>query len=283
MPRNSQDFALGLRETTATATPIFTDANGNAAQPRVIKRLERLTVVKPPQPLTTRLMIQSLTVSGKPLLYTAVPTLTNALAGSYTKGFPGGFLYPDAQVDAENILAVLCGPTTPLELEFVWSTAHTLHGMIGTDDVPPELLAAEEANVMAGRRVGEPFWGLAVGECQQANANTAEIVTYTFTSPQRLDLSRLCVDFFKSNGAAYVEGECLLSAIRLAGDPLLATTVPVDVSLLGPLATDEDGLRIGHTVDTTTKIELDFNVAALGAGVSGIIQVGFFADPAAPG
>ncbi len=271
-----QDFELGIDASVAAATHTLSRPNGTSIEPRTIKKMARLNII---HHVGSRSLLKAISVSGYPLLLNPGPgTVQNVLAGSAVSGFPGRALDPTALVDRANLIGCYAGPNSPVELEFQYSdgVARTLSGGIGTDQ-PDELLLPEVIEALdEGDVYGEPNFGLGGGEVQQANANTAETITVSYKSPRRMYLERLVVDLFKTNGAVVIPRDFRLTRIAIAGTPLLSTAVGIDCLIMSPFCSDEDGLQINVMVNSDDTIELDFACAAFGAGVSGIVQHGFF-------
>lgn len=275
---SGQDFLIPITATAAAQTHVFSRATQTSLEPRVIRGLDRLSI-DPLAQAGVRGLLQKFSVSGHPLILTPGPgSVTGVLAGSERQGFPGRALDPRAMVDLVNLLGVFAGPDTPVEMQWWWSQAQPLYGMIGASLPPPELFDEIKDALSEGDLFGEENFALGGGEVQQANANTLETITIAYKAPRAMFLERLIVDTFRSNNASVQAGDILLQGISIAGTPLFATSQSVDTQLLSPYSTDEDGLQINQQVGADTLIELEFQVAALGAGVSGIIQHGFFAS-----
>ncbi len=268
-----QDFSIGFNGASATSH-VFNRANGNSLEPRVARMLGRLNVVQSTQS-TARSLLKTLAISGYNLVLNPGPgTTTNGTAAS--PGFPGLALAPTALVDQANLIGCAAGPNSPVELQVDYSAATVIAGSIGTDlpeaALLPEILDALEE----GDLYGEPNFALGGGEISQANPNTAETVSIAFKPPRAMRLERMVVEVFRSDNAAVIPADFTMSKFDIAGNPMLATSSGMDCLLLGSTASDEDGLQVNQRVESDDLIEIDVAVAALGAAVSGIFQVGWF-------
>jgi hypothetical protein len=269
-----QDFAIGIRAATAALAHSLTRANATSLEPRIVRMLGRLSILPDDN---ARGLLKSLSVSGWPLLLNPGPgTVVNVQAGSSVSGFPGRALDPLAMVDRHNTILCAAGPNSPVELGFDWSASRPLDGMIGTDLPDISLLPEILDSLAEGDLWGEPNYGLGGGEMIQVDANAAQTMSMTFKSPRRMYLERLVVDGFKNPASPVGIGDIRLTAFTIAGTPLFSTSAGVDVLVLSPYATDEDGLMVNDWVDTDDEISLSFACAALGAGVRGGVQVGWF-------
>lgn len=269
-----QDFALGALATTAATTHNFLQEQG--LQPRVARLLGRLSVAPSLQPLAIRGLLTRLSISGNQLLLNPTVSTQNVLAGSFAAGFPGRGLLSTAMVDRANIIAAAAGPNTPLELSWTWSSPNTFQAMIGTDLIDPSLIDEVERDLARGVLWGDPNFALGCGEVQQASANTQQVVTLSYRAQRDMLLERLIIDVFRSDGSQPQPGDFILTNLSIAGTPLLSTAIGIDCLMLSAASSDEDGLQINERVGSNDVIELSVQVAALGAGVSGIIQHGYF-------
>jgi len=269
-----QDFALGALNTTAATTHNFLQEQG--LQPRTSRMLGRLSVTPSLQPLTIRGLLTRLSISGNQLLLNPTVNTQNVAAGSFQAGFPGRGLLSTAMVDRANVIAAACGPNTPLELSWLWSAANTFQAMIGTDLIDASLIREVEADLARGVLWGDPNFALGCGEVRQATANTVETMTLSYRAQRDMLLERLIVDVFRDDGAQPQPGDFTLTQISIAGTPLLSTAIGIDCLMLSSEASDEDGLQINERVGSNDVIEVSVAVAALGAGVSGIFQHGYF-------
>ena len=278
MPRQYQDFSIPLSGVAAAAHAF---AAATAIEPREPRFLGRLNVAANPGNFPSLLTV--LQISGKPVLQApGLASSTNILAGSAIAGFPGAALDPRALCDTQNVIGCAAGPNAKIELTVAYPTVPTmLRGSIGTDLIPPELLPPALDAMLAGRLWGEPEFALGMGQVTQANANTAETVTIAIRPERRVRLGRLVVVAYASGGALLSPGDVDLVSFTIRGNPMNSTAGNLDVELLSPFASDEDGLDVGEVVNSSDVISLSFACAAIGAAQSVILQAGFYTSPVA--
>jgi hypothetical protein len=251
-----QDFVIPFTSPQGNAH-VFNRANGNSLEPRIPRMLGRLSMLN-----VGRGLVNRFAVSG-----------WNLLLGN---GFPLEALTQGALTDRANLIGVAAGPNTPVELEYATVANTVSAGYIGTDPVPAEL----EGEILAAAEAGE-LWGLrnfawGLGEQTQPNPNTAEVVSFQARIPRAMVLERMVVLCYRSDGAPVTIGSFQISRFHIRGMDMLSRTGNLDCLLLGPGNSDEDGMMVAQPINTDDLVEIDVNVAALGAGVSGIIQIGFF-------
>lgn len=246
-----QDFYLPIESASAT-THTLTNL-----EPRVPRMLERLSFLDGGRGLLTRLK-----VAGRSF--------------HLGDGFPLAALAPGKLVDKANFLGIAVGPNTPIELAASYTSASALAGAIGTAPLPESKEAAIKNALKSGILWGQQEYTWGLGEKTQPTANTAEQLTWAVKVPRSLELDRMVMCCYRSDGNPVGIGDFKVSRFEIGGGDLFSASGNLDALLLSPDSSDEDGLIIGKSLDTDTLVEIVVDVAALGSGVTGTVQIGFF-------
>lgn len=244
MPRFGQDFGVPFSGASSAAHALTFNA-------RVPRLLRRLTIMDGGRGLVTKLAVGG----------------HNYLLGP---GFPAAALSPDALTDADNTLEVITGPQNDINLDVSYTVASKLRGFIGCDPVDEAALAAAQPLLDRGEPVGPPTWAWGLGEATVAIGATGSANHYASYIPREARLGRMVVVVY---GANVVLGDLDIVSFKIAGEDMLARSGSLDALLLGPTASDEDGLRVNDLVGTRDLVEIAFanaNAAAI------TVQVGFF-------
>ncbi len=198
-------------------------------------------------------------------------------------GFPISFLDPAAQVDGDDFIGVASGPAAPMNMSFTRTAADIARGYVGLGAIPDESLPEVSNLLNQGQLVGRDNFSWGLGEFTVTAGNFFEFGAAAVNVPSQVNiprsarLLRICVDAFDAAGARPAPGELDITVFNIAAEDMLGQALQtLDVLSVGPLNTDEDGLRVNFDLNAQDPVVL--RVLNNTVGTNFLVQAGFYID-----